>query len=81
MGSDASHVWVSVFLPGWGWVDIDPTNDQMLGPSYVTTAWGRYYGDVSPLRGSVEGGGGLHRLHVSVKVEAIEGQARQAFQA
>jgi len=68
VGADASHAWASVYLPGWGWVDVDPTNDQFVAESYIITAWGRDYWDVSPLRGSVEGGGGSHRLDVAVDV-------------
>ena len=71
VGADASHAWASVYLPGWGWVDVDPTNDQFVAESYVTTAWGRDYWDVSPLRGSVEGGGGSHRLDVAVDVARL----------
>jgi transglutaminase-like putative cysteine protease len=70
-GADASHAWASVYLPGWGWVDVDPTNDQLAVGGYVTTAWGRDYWDVSPLRGSVEGGGGSHRLDVAVDVSRV----------
>lgn len=70
-GGDASHAWASVYLPGWGWIDVDPTNDQLVGSTHVTTAWGRDYWDVSPLRGSVEGGGRSHRLEVSVQVETV----------
>ncbi len=68
VGADASHAWASVYLPGWGWVDVDPTNDQFVAESYITTAWGRDYWDVSPLRGSVEGGGASHGLEVAVDV-------------
>ncbi len=71
VGADASHAWASVYLPGWGWVDVDPTNDQLVADSYVTTAWGRDYWDVSPLRGSVEGGGGSHDLEVEVDVTPV----------
>ena len=71
VGADASHAWASVYLPGWGWVDVDPTNDQVVAESYVTTAWGRDYWDVSPLRGSVEGGGGSHTLDVAVDVTRV----------
>jgi uncharacterized alpha-E superfamily protein/transglutaminase-like putative cysteine protease len=71
VGADASHAWASVYLPGWGWVDVDPTNDQFVAESYITTAWGRDYWDVSPLRGSVEGGGGSHQLDVSVDVTRV----------
>jgi len=71
VGADASHAWASVYLPGWGWVDVDPTNDQVVAESYITTAWGRDYWDVSPLRGSVEGGGGSHHLDVAVDVTRV----------
>ncbi|HTZ09275.1 MAG TPA: alpha-E domain-containing protein [Acidimicrobiales bacterium] len=72
VGADASHAWASAFLPGWGWVDVDPTNDTLVDQAYVTTAWGRDYWDVSPLRGSVEGGGNAHRLDVAVDVARVE---------
>ncbi len=71
LGADASHAWFSVYLPGSGWIDVDPTNDQVVSDSYVTTAWGRDYWDVSPLRGSVEGGGASHTLDVAVDVTAV----------
>lgn len=68
VGADASHAWPSVFVPDLGWLDVDPTNDQLVGDTYVTTAWGRDYSDVSPLKGIVFGGGGSHTLDVSVDV-------------
>jgi transglutaminase-like putative cysteine protease len=68
IGADASHAWASVFVPGWGWLDVDPTNDKIVGSTYVTTAWGRDYSDVSPLKGIVFGGGNSHLLDVSVDV-------------
>jgi transglutaminase-like putative cysteine protease len=76
VGADATHAWASVFLPGWGWLDVDPTNDQIAGPNYVTTAWGRDYSDVSPVKGIVFGGGDSPLLEVSVDVTrlpAVEG--------
>lgn len=69
-GSDASHAWLSVFVPGSGWLDIDPTNDCIPDLGHVTTAWGRDYDDVSPIRG-VMLGGGSHSLKVGVDVEPI----------
>lgn len=56
-GADASHAWVSLFCPGHGWVDLDPTNDLLPRDQHITLAWGRDYEDVSPLRGVVLGGG------------------------
>lgn len=70
IGADASHAWVSVWCPEHGWVDLDPTNDVLPTIRHITLAWGRDYGDVSPLRGVVLGGQG-HRLHVGVSVFPI----------
>jgi transglutaminase-like putative cysteine protease len=77
VGSDASHAWVSVFAPddaspeGGQWHDFDPTNDRQPGEDYVTLAWGRDFGDVSPMRGLLQGGGD-HLLEVGVTVDAVD---------
>ena len=67
IGSQASHAWVSVFFPGLGWLDLDPTNDLLVSGSHVTLAWGRDYSDVAPVNG-VTIGGGRQLIHVSVGV-------------
>ena len=63
IGADASHAWVSVFVPDFGWVDLDPTNNLIAGERHITLAWGRDYGDVTPVKGVVMGGG-MHTLSV-----------------
>jgi transglutaminase-like putative cysteine protease len=73
VGADASHAWVSVYCPGAGWLDTDPTNNLVPTNGHVTLAWGRDYGDVSPLRGLILGGGS-HTLKVGVDMEPIESQ-------
>jgi transglutaminase-like putative cysteine protease len=70
-GADASHAWLAAYLPGHGWLDFDPTNDLRPQERHVTLAWGRDYGDVTPLRGVVTGGG-QHRLSVAVDVMPLE---------
>ena len=67
VGADASHAWVSVYLPGHGWVDVDPTNDVFPSLEHVTLGWGRDYSDVIPLRGVLLGGG-EHELGIEVTV-------------
>jgi len=69
VGADASHAWFSVYQPGFGWLDFDPTNNQIPGERHITVAWGRDYADVTPLKG-VAFGGGEHELKVSVDVLA-----------
>lgn len=72
VGADASHAWFSVWVPGSGWVDFDPTNDQLPADQHITVAWGRDYGDVNPFKGVVLGGG-EHALEVSVDVASLSG--------
>lgn len=67
-GADASHAWASVWVPGHGWLDGDPTNDQLVGTRHVTVAWGRDYGDVAPLQGVIFTGGPTTSLEVAVDV-------------
>jgi transglutaminase-like putative cysteine protease len=67
IGADASHAWVSVYVPSAGWVDLDPTNDVLADVGHVTLAIGRDYSDVSLLRGVILGGG-AHRVDVAVGV-------------
>jgi transglutaminase-like putative cysteine protease len=80
IGSDASHAWVSVYLPdlpgaaeGSGWWDLDPTNNNdgwgSPGEDYIRLAFGRDFSDVSPIRGA------KHTLTVAVTVEPIEEEA------
>ncbi len=70
VGADASHAWLSIWCPGHGWVDLDPTNDLIPGDEHITVAWGRDYGDVSPVNG-VMVGGGAHEVQVAVDVRPV----------
>jgi len=70
VGADASHAWVSVYIPETGWIDVDPTNNLLPSDKHITLAWGRDFGDVSPLRGVILGGG-RHKIEVSVDVSPV----------
>ena len=70
-GADASHAWYSVFSAQHGWYDFDPTNNKRPDAQYITTAWGRDYADVVPIKGVVYGGG-KHNLKVEVDVNRTE---------
>jgi transglutaminase-like putative cysteine protease len=70
VGADASHAWFSVWCPGHGWIDADPTNNLLPGERHITVAWGRDFSDVSPVRGVVVGGG-KHGVGVGVDVVRV----------
>jgi transglutaminase-like putative cysteine protease len=70
VGCDASHAWVSAWIPEFGWVDVDPTNNIVISDKHITLAWGRDYSDISPLRGVILGGG-RHTVSVAVDVRPI----------
>ena len=67
-GADASHAWGGVFVPGHGWVDLDPTNDLIVDDRFVVTAWGRDYRDVPPLSGVIFTESAKSTLDVAVDV-------------
>jgi transglutaminase-like putative cysteine protease len=71
VGADASHAWVSVFVPGMGWIDYDPTNACFVGSQHIVVARGRDFFDVSPVKGLFSGGG-EHVLDTGVTVELAE---------
>ncbi len=70
IGSDASHAWASVWAPGIGWVDFDPTNNMIPKDEHITIAYGRDFQDVSPVTGVLLGGG-KHHIDVAVDVMPV----------
>ncbi len=67
-GADASHAWLSVYVPDLGWVDVDPTNNCFIGERHICTAWGRDYRDVSPVKGIIFTDAKRNTMTVSVDV-------------
>ncbi len=45
----------TTYLPDFGWVEFDPTNDLIPGAEPITLAYGRDFGDVTPVRGVILG--------------------------
>jgi transglutaminase-like putative cysteine protease len=76
-GAEASHAWMAAFVPGEGWMSFDPTNDIVPGEGHITLAWGRDYGDVTPLKG-IALGGGRQTVEVEVHVTPVERDAADA---
>ncbi|MBQ2644727.1 transglutaminase family protein [bacterium] len=71
LGADATHAWVSVYIPNEGYFELDPTNDCIAGEEHIVVGKGRDFGDVSPLKGVITGGGSPI-LKVAVNVEQTE---------
>lgn len=71
VGADASHAWFATFIPEYGWVDFDPTNNLIPSDEHVTIAYGRDFADVTPIRGVILGGG-QHELSVAVDVNSVD---------
>ncbi|WP_134740403.1 transglutaminase family protein [Nocardioides sp. 503] len=72
VGADASHAWVAVWLGGDDWLAFDPTNDQRVNDRYVTVAWGRDYGDVTPVKGVIFTEARKSTLQVAVDVAPLD---------
>jgi transglutaminase-like putative cysteine protease len=70
VGAHASHAWFSVFCPGLGWIDFDPTNNVMPETAHITLAYGRDFNDVSPVSGIITGGG-KHNVKAGVTVSVL----------
>lgn len=71
VGADASHAWFRIFCPGAGWVDFDPTNNLQPREEHILIAYGRDFGDISPVAGILTGGG-QHEVKVYVDVEPLD---------
>ncbi len=71
VGADASHAWVSVYIPEYGWVDFDPTNNIFVNDQHITLGWGRDYADIAPVRGVVYSEG-KQQMETSVDVMRVE---------
>jgi transglutaminase-like putative cysteine protease len=68
IGTDASHAWFSIYIPGLGWTDFDPTNNCIVSDQHITIGWGRDYADIAPMEGIILSSGS-HELTVSVDVK------------
>jgi transglutaminase-like putative cysteine protease len=67
-GEGATHAWVEAYIPDYGWLGLDPTNNCIVNDEHVRLAVGRNFSDCTPVKGSYKGSG-EHTLEVSVFIE------------
>ena len=72
VGADASHAWVGCWVPGAGWLYLDPTNAKVIDESHATVAFGRDYGDVPPVKGVIFTESKTSKMKVSVDMAPVE---------
>lgn len=70
-GAGATHAWCEVFLPGLGWIEMDPTNNLAESPDLIPVAVTRTPAQAAPVSGSVVGNPGGATLSVQVEVSAF----------
>jgi transglutaminase-like putative cysteine protease len=71
-GEGATHAWAEAFIPGYGWLGLDPTNNCIANEKHVRLAVGKNYYDCSPVRGTYRGTS-KHSLNVGVSVSYENG--------
>jgi transglutaminase-like putative cysteine protease len=71
-GEGATHAWVEAYIPFYGWIGLDPTNNCIASDMHVRLAVGRNFSDCSPVKGSYKGTS-KHVLHVGVSVSYEDG--------
>jgi len=75
-GEGATHAWVEAYIPYFGWLGLDPTNNCFVNDLHVRLAVGRNFTDCSPVKGTYKGTSN-HTLEVGVSVSYEDGHTRE----
>jgi len=75
-GEGATHAWVEAYIPFYGWLGLDPTNNRVVDDLHVRLAVGRSFNDCSPVKGTYKGNSS-HTLEVGVSVSYEDGRTSE----
>jgi transglutaminase-like putative cysteine protease len=78
-GEGATHAWVEAYIPSYGWLGLDPTNNCVVNENHVRLAVGKNFYDCSPVRGTYRGTSD-HTMEVVVTVSYADGQTASESQ-
>jgi len=80
-GIGATHAWVEAYIPDYGWLGIDPTNNCLVSDRHIRIAFGRNFNDCTPVKGTYKGSS-AHTLTVAVVItnEKIKAEEELALQ-
>jgi transglutaminase-like putative cysteine protease len=79
-GEGATHAWVEAYIPFYGWLGFDPTNNCIVNDLHVRLAIGRNFSDCSPVRGTYKGTS-KQTLEVGVSVVYEDGEVTKELNA
>lgn len=65
------HAWVEVFLPGAGWIGLDPSNGILTGNAHITVSTSAMSENTMPVTGSIRGSA-TSKLSSELLITAIE---------
>ncbi len=79
-GEGATHAWVDAYIPHYGWLGLDPTNNCIVSDRHVRLAVGRSFSDCTPVKGTYKGSAD-HTLEVSVTIQNGADKSKEAEEA